>query len=329
MKVLFRAAAGPRIGFGHVVRCRSLARALGVRPRVWLRGTAQTQAHAQRAGVDVVDGRPLDTDAWRREADVIVLDEPSGAHARRCLAEARRFAVPVVSIHDLGLARVESDLVVDGSIWAAEAATAPQRALMGPKYAVLDPSILEWRARRDQQAERGRVLIALGGGQHVLSVGARLAAAILRRRPEVRVRVACGFARWRQLLSVPGVEWMTAYGGLGEELARASVAVVAGGVTLYEACAIGVPVVALALTPHQALTTRRFASARAAVDAGMCSRVTDERAARAVARLLDDARARQRLTRAGVALVDGRGALRVAAAVRRLTVVTDGRRHVA
>jgi len=44
MTVVFRVAAGPRLGFGHLVRCRSLARALGVTPRVWLRGSAATRA---------------------------------------------------------------------------------------------------------------------------------------------------------------------------------------------------------------------------------------------------------------------------------------------
>ncbi len=37
-RVLFRAAAGPRRGFGHLLRCRALARALGVRPLVCVRG---------------------------------------------------------------------------------------------------------------------------------------------------------------------------------------------------------------------------------------------------------------------------------------------------
>ena len=38
LRILFRAPAGPRRGFGHLVRCRSLARALGVRPLIALRG---------------------------------------------------------------------------------------------------------------------------------------------------------------------------------------------------------------------------------------------------------------------------------------------------
>ena len=54
MTVVFRVAAGPRLGFGHLVRCRSLARALSVTPRVWLRGSAATRAAARALGCQVL-----------------------------------------------------------------------------------------------------------------------------------------------------------------------------------------------------------------------------------------------------------------------------------
>ena len=38
-RVLFVAAAGPRRGYGHLVRCVSFARALGVRPLLAVRGS--------------------------------------------------------------------------------------------------------------------------------------------------------------------------------------------------------------------------------------------------------------------------------------------------
>jgi len=44
-------------------------------------------------------------------------------------------------------------------------------------------------------------------------------------------------------------------------LAQATVAVVAGGTTLYEACALGTPVVAVPVVPGQATTVRRFVRA--------------------------------------------------------------------
>ena len=54
MTVVFQAAAGPRLGFGHLVRCRSLARALGLTPRVWVRGSAATRAAARALGCEVL-----------------------------------------------------------------------------------------------------------------------------------------------------------------------------------------------------------------------------------------------------------------------------------
>ena len=54
MTVVFHVAAGPRLGFGHLVRCRSLARALGVTPRAWVRGSAATRASARAMGGEVL-----------------------------------------------------------------------------------------------------------------------------------------------------------------------------------------------------------------------------------------------------------------------------------
>jgi spore coat polysaccharide biosynthesis predicted glycosyltransferase SpsG len=117
------------------------------------------------------------------------------------------------------------------------------------------------------------------------------------------------------------------------------VAIVAGGVTLYEACALGVPVVAVALNAAQHVTIRAVARRGAAVDAGSVATrpgrsaaasgfrrsKTIERVAREVDRLLRDPAARRRMALAGRRLVDGRGAARVAARLRQLPAAVAGR----
>ncbi|HEY7791062.1 MAG TPA: hypothetical protein VIC33_11145, partial [Vicinamibacterales bacterium] len=60
MQVLFRAAGGPRRGFGHLVRSAWLARALEVEPRVSVRGGRTAARVARRLGLEVVDGSPSD-----------------------------------------------------------------------------------------------------------------------------------------------------------------------------------------------------------------------------------------------------------------------------
>jgi UDP-N-acetylglucosamine:LPS N-acetylglucosamine transferase len=141
--------------------------------------------------------------------------------------------------------------------------------------------------------------------------------------------VVSGFSRTEQAKrtrcteDTDRVRWIPAPEGLASELRRAEVAVVAGGVTLYEAAALGTPSVALAVADAQQITIRGFALRGAAVDGGLAGDSRSiERAACTVASLLGDPARAARLGDAGARLVDGRGAFRVADAIRQLA-----RRH--
>ncbi|MGE0463961.1 MAG: hypothetical protein AB7Q16_21550 [Vicinamibacterales bacterium] len=329
-RVLFCAAAGPRLGFGHLVRCRSLARALGVEPLVVLRGSPSTRRRAEALGCALVSAAGV---AGLRALgpSLVIIDDPSPAHAARWLSRARRARVPVASVHDLGLAYVASDLLIDGSVQAGRA-PAGSTLLAGPACAILDPSVAHAR-RSKRRARAGRILIALGGGHHVLSAAARLSAALARRLPHAEVRVARGFAATAALPVLSHATWIEAPDGLVRELAEARVAIVAGGVTLYEACALGVPVVAVAVTAAQHRTVRALARQGAAIDGGRAPLDAAGEAAltEAVVHLLASETAAAMLARAGRRIVDGRGAARVAARLRALMRDRAGKgtRHAA
>jgi spore coat polysaccharide biosynthesis predicted glycosyltransferase SpsG len=104
--------------------------------------------------------------------------------------------------------------------------------------------------------------------------------------------------------------------GLRRELTRCDVAVVGGGLSLYEACAAGVAAVALPVVRDQAPTVRGFGLRGGCVP--LAHRVPAITVAARVAQLLVDGRRRGRLGRIGRLLVDGRGALRIASEVRKL-----------
>ena len=106
--------------------------------------------------------------------------------------------------------------------------------------------------------------------------------------------------------------------GLTQALVDCDVAIVAGGVTLYEACALGTPAVGLAVVPAQRRAIVEFASRGAVVDAGLASDLTIERAARYAAQLLGDERRRRATAARARKLVDGLGARRAAEHIRAL-----------
>ncbi len=298
--VLFHAAAGPRIGFGHLVRCRSLARALGVTPTTSVRGTARTRDAARALGLDVRTLGRADLAA----AAVLVVDDPSPSHARAWLARARKASTPAVSMTD-GRRAPRGAVAVPG----------------GPEHVVLDRRVRRARVarlRRRRSSASRRVLVALGGGAQVFAAVRPLVAAVRRRCPGVAIAVAAGFSRSGPLPRLQGARWIRRPQGLSRDLLRADAAVVAGGVTLYEACAIGVPSVALAVVPAQQPAIRALAARGAVVDAVSNGRVTRraiERTAAALAGVLEHGDA---LASAAREAVDGRGALRVSARIRAL-----------
>jgi spore coat polysaccharide biosynthesis predicted glycosyltransferase SpsG len=315
LRILFRAAAGPRRGFGHLVRCRSLARALGVRPLMALRGGQHVIETALALGCDVVPGSAARV-LSRLQPDVLVVDDPIAADARRWIRAARRVGSLVVSIHDLGIGCLDADLVIDGSI-TKNARARNGLTLAGPKYAVLDPS-LNRRARLegdDQQRDPYSVLVALGGGPRV-ELAHDIAEAIVETHPHARVRIAGGFQGISRE-DAARIAWIGPSRSLHEEMARASVAVVGGGVSLYEACAHGAAAVGVPVVKAQRPTVTAFVK-RGVARGVTRGRVTAQSVAAQCAELLTDDAMRRHMARMGQRLIDGRGAFRAAAAVTQL-----------
>jgi spore coat polysaccharide biosynthesis predicted glycosyltransferase SpsG len=322
LRVLFRAPAGPRRGFGHLVRCRSFARALGVRPLIALRGRAVAVDAALRLGCDVVSGSPARLLA-SLQPDVLIVDDPIAADAGRWIAEARKVGCLVVSVHDLGIGCMDADLIIDGSVGPTRAAEQGARALTGAEFAVLDPAIADERDRVQPQPHR--VQIALGGGPH-LELARDIAEAIADGHPGAQIRIAGGFAADARAAAGASrsdsrrIAWLDTRSGLANELASTSVAVVGGGVSLYEACALGVPAVGVPVVPAQRPTVSAFIARGAA--RGLARPAERHRVSQLVAeeavRLLIDGELRRRVAGTARELVDGRGAERAAAAVMEL-----------
>lgn len=304
MRVVFRVAAGPLTGYGHLRRAVALARALRVRPVVSLRGDAAVAAVARRLGCTIVAGSARLVIAARRPS-LVVVDDPVRTQGQVWVGAARRAGVFVAGVADAGIGCVDADLVIDGS---AAAPRHRQARLSGPRFAILDPRL---RGARGSTRCPDSVLIALGGGARQARAY-RLARTLARHG--VDVRIAPGFSvQANQSTSqrrTPGVREI-APAAFTRELASCSVAIVGGGVTLYEACALGTPAIAVPVVAAQRPAIYTCAARGAVVDG---SQAAPEALALG---LLSTRATRRRLARNATRLVDGAGAARVARVLRR------------
>lgn len=325
--VLFVAAAGPELGFGHLIRAGVLADTLGVERQIVLRGPSAAIDAAIRFGWTVHLG-PSVIDALA--PDLVVIDDPSRVEIARWMRRARRAHVPVATIHDGDAGAIDSDLSIDGSF-----VVRPEERrgrIAGPAFAVLDPRVAAMRTTSVVR-EPGEVLIALGGGAHVRRLGVGIARDLMAALPGIRVDIAAGFVSSASRPSLPsGCRWLDAPHGLAPALSRASTVVVAGGVTLYEACALGCAIVAAPVVAAQRPAVRAAARAGAVIDAS--ARQGSRLAPRVIAAITDliaDPVATRRRQQRARRLVDGLGALRVADRLRTLTgeFTPGGWRHAA
>jgi spore coat polysaccharide biosynthesis protein SpsF len=100
---------------------------------------------------------------------------------------------------------------------------------------------------------------------------------------------------------------------LSIEYASADMALCAFGVTAYELAACGVPAIYLGLTGDHAASASAFADAGMGISLGLVDKVSDGEIARTVQWLLNRPQARREMRKQGLTLLDGQGAVRIAA----------------
>ena len=313
--VLFRVAAGPRLGFGHLLRARALASVIPHASLVSVRGP-RVIARDPRLGLAIAAGSAARLFA-RCRPRLVVIDDPNAREAGKWCAAARAHGVPVASLHDLGRAAIESDLAIDGSACRVRVLKG-RRRLTGCRFAVLPASVAAARRARRSRPDRPRIVVTFGGGA-VGGLAHSVGRAIARARLDVDVDVILGpgAGRLRQRgTPQPNLRFPSAGYNLVDRLTRADVAVLGGGRTLYEACALGVPSVTVPVVAAQRQTCAAFVRAGAA--RGVPGRAWTSRARLLavlvceVERLLDDAALRRRVASRARGLVPARGVFHVA-----------------
>ena len=332
-----RADAGPRVGWGHLMRCRSLALALrdrGVGVAFITGGDGpDAKQLLTRDGFEVRDlGRLPDeqmvhlptSDAesacsamrtW--QADVVLVDHygASAGYLTRLTGAGHVAALDDCADRDLSSVAwiLNQNLGAEQHLYQMAAGAV---LLLGPKYALLRPEFAHARnlGVRSFSADQRHVLITLGGGDNekpTLSVLRALAEVPVR----LHVRALCGAgadsvrsALPRELVSRHEVEVLGAVEDMTHAMRWADVSINAGGSTCWELGALGVPMVVLTLADNQRGNAASLTERGCAVNLGDST----SGLAAIVPAMLEEPERRRAMSVLGMALVDGRGAERAA-----------------
>jgi spore coat polysaccharide biosynthesis predicted glycosyltransferase SpsG len=262
---------------------------------------------------------------WRQKElpAAVLVDTRQVCGTREFVEQARRREIPVVSIHDLGLSPIPSDVVIDGSIAPDCSGFSPTAHFYtGTAYLVLDRSYAALPADRKEARETIQcVVVNLGGGDSRRYFDRILRGLQLWGR-NLEVIGAPGFSCWgqdefasRDWLPVH-FRWIRGDEHLEQVVFGADLAVTAGGLSLYEALGAGTPALALSYDELQQTTVSSVARVNACVDLGRGDVLRPAQLPRALTLLEQDISGRQALSTRGRRIVDGRGLERVCQIVR-------------
>ena len=348
MRVLIRADASPTIGSGHIARCLTLARVLRKQGSHVAFACRRLPGHR----LDALAAEGFETFAlpdfypdedpqqaiesmlpW--QADIEELDALLAGHAafdwiiadhygldHQWQTAARRWAPRIAAVDDLATRRYSVDLLLNQNLSGLSANYAPLlpegcRTLLGPRYAMLREEFVCPAIAIKPKARR--VLVNFGGFDAAMQTHHAMLA--LKDFAELEVDFVAGADNpaWTQMqaLAATRPHWRlhSFVSDFQQRMTAADLFIGAGGGTSWERAALGLPTLCIAVSNNQQANGEVMAAAGAHVFMGAREQVSVEQLRDAIGFVVDNFYLRQSLAERSRQLVDGRGALRVAAAL--------------
>jgi spore coat polysaccharide biosynthesis predicted glycosyltransferase SpsG len=339
MRVLYRADGGRPIGTGHLFRAVRLLKewdrrggvevelmtavdsaARGIAEDAPARLTLLPFHYAPDAVKPLFLAEPVVKRLSEEPFDLVAVDMLDTLEKEMEAVAAA--GVPLVTFDDRGPGRKRADTLINILVEEPEPASlSPQtRLLEGGPYVVLDPIYAEAHRNPVQRAfgPLRRIFVAMGGADAIgLSVKVARALRMVEGLEEVEFLCGPAFPHRAELEeAIHGASWrarlLSGLPSLLECYYRCDLAIVAGGLTMYEVCCVGAPALAVCQPiDHQQELSARLARAGAMETVGYGTEVRVERIAEVVRRLAEDVGARRRMAACGPQLVDGWGTQRV------------------
>jgi spore coat polysaccharide biosynthesis predicted glycosyltransferase SpsG len=336
MRIVARLDADVTVGMGHAVRLRAMIDALDPGAKVSIVGQGQGLASVfPEADIHAPGNSPVDRIAAlvaEARADLVLCDHPRmDDKLRRDLP--RHLEVPTVIVDDFG-GDLRADGIVNGTVLSAHHRYPDLEhntlTLCGGQFALLRAAF--GAAERPSEPERA-LGIVIGSGARAVAWAEFLTSGDidLASLGAVGIVVGQAYAKPSSLKARCAGRGITFYQGLPAKrltqfLASSQVALVTGGMIVYESLAAGTPTIVFPLLPDMEAEAGWFAAHGCAINLGPEGGFEAEMLEHTIWHLLTDHEAREGLADAGRTAIDGQGVARVSAAIReRFALHVSGR----
>jgi spore coat polysaccharide biosynthesis predicted glycosyltransferase SpsG len=334
--VLFYCATGHNLGMGHLYRSRMLLHAVAgrgsllvVKPerssREFLESSLVPWQTVDEHLADGSLGLRLSELAGRAGARAVVLDCKD--NSRELVLSLRQNGLAIIDLEDLGPGRLEADLLLDPHIQpGSPEAEYDGRAEVcyGPSWALLDPVYTRYRASAPLKPHAGPALtvtVSLGGSDPS-GLTSRVVESLAAADEVMNIEVVLGPAAERTAFPDPGSHFIRVHHslpGLAGLLRRSDLALVGGGITMFESLCMGVPTVVVPQHEEQHRNASRLAARDALLLAPPPSREgAGKKLNEIIAAILADPDKRKKMAAAGIAIVDGSAVERLGMKIKQM-----------
>ena len=197
--------------------------------------------------------------------------------------------------------------------------------LLGTRYALLREEFLRWQGWKREIPETARNLLVTLGGSDPENVTQKVIQAINQTKfNNLNVIIVAANNQYYEELesevqkSKVTIKLKRNVLSMSDLMAWADMAVSAGGTSTWELAFMGLPMLTIAIADNQCQIVEELSKAGVALNLGWHQNTTSFGIAKVISKLLEDVGMRAEMSRRGQILVDGKGADRVLAQIKRV-----------
>lgn len=336
LKVAIRADGNNKVGFGHLVRCTALAKELtnlGCKV-VFISKEKQNKfvnnlfAETQLSMETISNKFTLEEEMEFLKnkidlcnIDIIILDGSQfNKEYVRKLKKTNNVYIVVLDVNreiDIG-----ANIVINGGIYSKELFIKSNNpfgvSLLGPEYNLLRDQFKNCPVRNVNKNVK-RLLITCGGGgtkELIFTIIESVIDIVIQRDIVIDLVLGSSMSETEELVydiqQYKNINIHTNVSQMVDLMYQCDIAISAGGTTLYELAATGTPTLAFILANNQDRQTIEFHNQKTLINLGYIDSLNKSKLANNLNYLLDRYKKREKMSKKGQELIDGKGASRSA-----------------